>query len=224
MDYNSPNFSILKTVKSHQWLKDRQDESSATICLDLDDALKATILTPEERQLLALVYYAELSHRHAAKLIGLQTSNVEEVLASALEKLEAVLMGYRCPRETHDLKRTYGDLSGWLQAVGDGKASIHEVPPSFLNWAALNGDRLAQETLRQRVEGPPTFESEHAGTWREYPFYSEEKLRNMDRQLRVSYVEDVSNNREGTVVGRKKTFSFNDDNTPIVAKTRIYKR
>ncbi|WP_078390705.1 hypothetical protein [Shouchella patagoniensis] len=219
-EYQSENFSIIQLIRDHSRLKDNADETSITLAMDLEDALAADIFTTTERQLLALIYYAEVSHRQAAGLLGLQTSDTTPTLEEALEKLSAVLMGYRCGRIKVDYKRSvYEDIHAWLDAVGEGLAPIFITPDAVLSWAAEQGDRLAKETLRQRVEGPPVFEDSQS-----YPFYTGPELELMDRQLKVTY-SDLDNQRaEGVVVGRKRSFDFDDNNSPTVSKTRIYKR
>lgn len=213
------------------------DQSATTLITDLNLALDSDIFTDLERKTIALVYFAQLEYHKVAKLLGVRVHEVINNLAESLEKVSAVFLGYKVTKLPKYTPRDYS-LMNWLEAVGKGEASVYEIPAQvntdILNWLAKQGDELAQETLRQRKEGPPIEEYRKYSVHR-YPFYTEDQLQRMDQKLSISYLpkEELERHALGrTVVGGRKT-SFHEDEFdfdankgkfgPRVVNAKVYK-
>ena len=213
------------------------DQSATTLITDLNLALDSDIFTELERKTIALVYYAQLEYQKVAKLLEVKVHEVISSLAESLEKISAVFLGYKVAKLPKYKPRDYS-LMDWLEAVGKGEASVYEIPPQvntdILNWLAKQGDDQAQETLRQRKEGPPIEEYRQYKV-EQYPFYTEEQFRRMDQKLSVSYLPKKELERLAlgrTVVGGRKT-SFHEDEFdfdtnkgkfgPRVVNAKVYK-
>ncbi len=218
--YLQDSYGIERLLKEYLAMVEKSlyqyDPSAQILAIDLRDALDTEIFTRLERQVLNLMYFAQLSINQTAKLLSIKAYNVIDIIAESFEKIAAVLMGYATKKLPDYLYVEYG-LSEWVNAVGEGKAPIYTFPKKvntdLLRLLADNRDQLAQETLKQRVEGPPVLIEEPYNVGA-YPFYDEKELERMDQRLNVTYLpkketEDLARGR--TVVGSRKVAFYDDD-------------
>jgi predicted DNA-binding protein (UPF0251 family) len=204
------------------------DESAYVLIADLENALDCALLTRQERQVIALTYYGQLNTRQIAKLVGIKAFEVLDLTAEAIEKIAAILMGYKTTKLAK-YQPPANNLNDWLEGVGAGTQAIYDVPAAvnteMLEWLAANGDDLSEETLRQRVEGPPVFVDNRSDE-EQYPCYTWDQLRDMDRKLNVRLMDNQGFERIArgrSVVGSRKVAYYDKDGTPQVVKAKIYK-
>jgi predicted DNA-binding protein (UPF0251 family) len=230
--YLRDSYGIERLLKSVFEIAERSrykfDPSATTLITDLEMALDTDIFTPIERQTITLIYYAQLNYRQAAKLMEVKTHELIDATEEAIEKIAAVLMGYKT-KELPAYPRVNYSPSEWLSAVGNGKAAIYHIPANIntelLHWLAANGDELAEETLRQRDEGPPVFIDERSEE-AQYPCYTWNQLERMDKRLNTTYMNNEEMGRIAlgrTVVGSRKVIFEDKDGVMHVKKAKIYK-
>lgn len=221
--YLQDSYGIERLLKEYLVMVEKSlyqyDPSAQVLAIDLCDALDREIFTPVERQVLNLMYFAQLSINQTAKLLNIKAYDVMDTIAESFEKVAAVLMGY-VSKKLPDYVYVKHTLPEWLQAVGEGKAPIYtwpsEVNTELLHWLADNRDHLAEETLKQRVEGPPErFVEPYSVSV--YPYYDEKELELLDQRLNVTYLPKKETDglaRGRTVVGGRKV-AFYDDNEDV---------
>jgi hypothetical protein len=218
--YLRDSYGIERLLKSVFTIAEKSryqfDPSATTFIADLEAALDTDIFTPLERQSITLTYYAQLNIRQAAKLLDVKTYDIIDATAESIEKIAAVLMGYRT-NELPAYPRAKYSLVDWIAAVGNGKAPIYMIPEDvnteLLRWLAEHGDDLAEEALRQREEGPPLFIDERSEA-EQYPCYTWDQLRDMDRKLSLSFLPKTKLDKIAlgrTVVGGRKMAFYDDE-------------
>lgn len=239
------SLGVERLLKSYYTMREKSryqfDQSASTLIIDLEAALDKDIFTPLERKALTLVYFAQLDIRQAGKMVGVKTRVIIDAMSEAIEKVAAILMGYKAKNLPRYEPKTHTTLAGWIESVGNGESSIHNIPHDanthLLRELAANGDQLAEETLRQRVEGPPVVESKPYSV-EDYPFYTDQQFKNMDRNLNVTFLSKKELDKIAlgrTVVGSRKVAFNNDESSddfdegnkqgygPRVVKAKIYK-
>ncbi|MFJ7855282.1 hypothetical protein ACIQX3_21325 [Peribacillus frigoritolerans] len=241
--YLRDSHGIERLLRSYYIMHEKSryqfDQSASTLIIDLESALDKDIFTPHERQALSLVYFAQLDIRQAARTIGVKTHEIIDAISEAIEKIGAILMGFSAGDLPRYLSKQHS-FERWIESVGKGEAPIYHIPNDanngLLRALAEKGDQLAVETLRQRVEGPPIVEDKPYCV-EDYPFYTDQQFKNMDRNLNVTFlskkeIDKIALGR--TVVGSRKV-AFNDDESddfdegtrqgfgPRVVKAKIYK-
>lgn len=225
--YLRDSHGIERLLRSYYTMHEKSryqfDQSASTLIIDLEMALDKDLLTPHERQALSLVYFAQLEIRQAGKLIGLKTSEIIGAIAEAIEKVGALLMGYRASNLPRYLAKPHS-FDTWIKSVGDGEAPIYRIPKDantgLLQILAENGDELAVETLRQRVEGPPPVDIKPYSV-NDYPFYTDHQFKNMDRNLNVSFLSKEKLDKIAlgrTAVGSRKVAFYDDSFDPETGK------
>jgi predicted DNA-binding protein (UPF0251 family) len=204
------------------------DESAYVLIADLENALDCVLLSGQERQVIALTYYGQLNTRQVSKLIGIKTFEVIDLTAEAIEKIAAILMGYKTTKLAK-YQPPANNLIDWLEGVGVGTQAIYYLPTAvnteLLEWLAEHGDELSEETLRQRVEGPPVFVDDRPEA-EQYPCYTWDQLRDMDRKLKVSLTDNKGFERIArgrSVVGSRKVSYHDKNGAPQVVNAKIYK-
>lgn len=231
---------VERLLRSYYTMQEKSryqfDQSASTLIIDLEASLDKDFFTPLERQSLALIFFAELDMRQVARMLGVKTYEVIDSIADAIEKIAAVLMGYRVGNLPKYQPEEHS-LESWLESVGRGESAIYRMPKGvntcLLEALAAGGDELAVETLRQRVEGvikeEPKPYSPH-----DYPCYTDLQFKNMDRNLNVSFLSKKEMDkiaRGRTVVGSRKTAFYDDEFDydtrkgkygPRVVKAKIY--
>ncbi|MDO7487024.1 hypothetical protein Q5O89_16775 [Peribacillus frigoritolerans] len=139
----------LKEMEIHSW-------DAVDIRIDFERAVSATILTGEDRLAVALVYGMQLNHREAGKLMGIKPTAIKEHIENVLETVEAVLNGYRTTFHKQQPSQAT-NLEEWIEGVREGSTMPYDIPSkvttALLTYLEGNRDKLAKETLRQRVEG-----------------------------------------------------------------------
>lgn len=206
------------------------DDTVRDLIVDLEAAFCSSLYTKEERITLALVYFMELSHLEAAKLMKMKVSEVKNNVVDILEKLEAILSGYPQEKLNQSPPPSSTNLHDWMQMVGAG---IH--PPYIIPDQAITDllhylqDPLAQETLIQRSKGiPEELYNEIYGLipyseeiWNCYE--SDHDMRIADKRGKMGYTERMDDYTRGiTITGRRTRFvQHNEQN--IVTKGKIFK-
>lgn len=137
------DYTELKETEAHDW-------SAVDFRLDLKKALTATVLTPDQRVAVALIYGLGLTFVQARKYIDMKVSELKETLDDALEAIEAVINGYKT--DYHAMPPTQTDnLLDWLAGVSEGAVMPLDVPDkvvgSLLDSLAAR-DPLAKEALK----------------------------------------------------------------------------
>lgn len=132
------------------------DVDALDLRLTFEQALMSDALLENERIVLALIYGLELNFVQASKIMGIPTSQAKELIADAVETIEAVLNGYTT--YTHvPSSSTAKSLEGYIAEVRAGKILIYDinecVTSSLLHHLAGKRDKLAKETIRQQIEG-----------------------------------------------------------------------
>jgi predicted DNA-binding protein (UPF0251 family) len=221
----------------HEKSRYQFDQSASTLIIDLESALDKDIFTHHERQALSLVYFAQLDIRQAARTIGVKTHEIIDAISEAIEKIGAILMGFSAGDLPRYLSKQHS-FESWIESVGKGESPIYHIPndanTGLLRALAEKGDQLAVETLRQRVEGPPIVEDKPYCV-EDYPFYTDQQFKNMDRNLNVTFLSKTEIDKIAlgrTVVGSRKVAFYDDDFDeatqkgsfgPRVVKAKIYK-
>lgn len=208
---------VYRLLKDYYRLEERispgGDYDTAVILADLKGALDSPVLTARQRQIVALLFFAELTMEDVSGILGVYVSKIHKSLTAALERLSAALKGARTPKFRTQSAPPFGSrrlLYAWLNAVGSGEAPIYNVPAAvmtdLLMWLDENGDEKAQEALRQHREGPPNVKTIYKNPEDEYLCLNPRQLRyRHEKEERVSEVFpkfDVSGAKKSAVKER----------------------
>lgn len=161
------------------------DISAIILRLDLEAALKSRCLTPRQRQVVALRYFAELTQSETAAVLGVAQPTVKEYIDAALDNIAkemneggvevAQLRMVDAPALNDDM----GDVSAtyaWISAVYRGEAEWWRVPDAVI--AELNR-RFPVKEPRKKFAG-----DDESGA--PYPILSDDEYRYRARDREVS--------------------------------------
>ncbi|OYD08528.1 RNA polymerase sigma factor [Paludifilum halophilum] len=179
-DFPYEAVGVLRLLKEINRLDARlvpgADYDTAVILQDLRDALDSPVLTARQRQVVALYFFTDSTMEEAAGILSITKGAIKLSLNTSLERIAAQM------KAEEDLKfrgravkpfDSRRPLFVWLNAVAAGEVPAYEIPDEanedLLAWYAENGDELAQEVLRQRVEGPPVVVEVYENPEDEYP-------------------------------------------------------
>lgn len=238
--YLRDSHGVERLLRSYYTMHEKSryqfDQSASTLIIDLEASLDKDFFTPLERQSLALVYFAQLDLRQAAKMIGVKTYEIIDAIAEGIEKIGAILMGYQAGNLPRYEPKQH-TLTSWLESIGEGSSAIYHIPndvyTGLLQVLADDGDKSAAETLRQHIEGPPEREIKPYNA-RDYPIYTDQQFKNMDRNLNVTFLSKEKLDKIAlgrTVVGSRKVSFYEDEFDyetkkgkygPRVVKAKIY--
>lgn len=201
--------------------------------MDIERSLRSTILLPQHLRILTMRYALQFSFMEIQLYEGTLIEDAMDIEEEAVQILVDVLDGAPCTFYRYQETKPAETLSEHLLHVSEGKVSPYDVSDALLTHLlhlTKQRDKLAQEVLRQRVEGPPTkfsMDKEYASLEEEYPSHqvsdriespSKKKykkkdydyFRNQDRKNQVAY-DDFNNQARGLqAVGRKKVKTSSD--------------
>lgn len=196
------------------------DPMVIAIKMDMERALRSTLLQPEHLKVLTMRYALQLSFMEIQLYEGTPIEEAMDLEEEAIQIMVDVLDGkpttFYCYQET----RPSETLQEHLLNVSAGKVSPYNVSDALMTYLlhlTKHKDKLAKEVLRQRKEGPPRIH-EVLPLDIEYPSYNTsvhnkkiyDYFRNQDRKNQVAY-EDFANQARGLkVIGRKKVKTTSD--------------
>lgn len=229
-DFNYPYevdgiHALLKDINKLSEARWYDGDIDATVLItDLKQALDNSNLTPRMRQVLALYYFADMTEQEVADVLSIDRTTVSRAIDGALERVSTFMeFGYSKPTNARtDAKvNAYHPFLVWVNEVASGESPIYKVPDSLTDWLAFNGDKKAQEVIRQRIEGfifIPDYKDEE-----EYPALTEEQFRWSDR--RTSFFPEIY--PEGDVTGTRTVVVRPRDDKQgrdfIIEKRKIFK-
>lgn len=187
------------------------DYDAATILADITKGLNnSDVLTPKQRQCIALYYFANLKLRECEAVLGIDESGVKRHIRGGTKRLAEFVNNqalfskgdpYVDYEETDELMR-------WLNQIGNGGAIT--VPENAVIVAIAKrfavDEARAEEMLRQFSEGHVAV-IEYDDGKPEYPCLSESQMQWSDR--RVTYVEEVY--PPGDVLGTQKVATRDEE-------------
>ncbi|MGG0666951.1 hypothetical protein ABE073_00220 [Lederbergia citrisecunda] len=193
------------------------DPMALVIRMDIDRALRSTLLTSDHLNILALHYALQFSFMEIQLYEGTQIEEAMDIEAEAIQILVKVLDGEPTMFYQYEDLLPSGTLSEYLAHVGTGKASPYDVSDMHLTQLlhlTQKKDRLARQVLQQRVEGPPltfSLDNKVSSFEEEYPSHKTSEalngydyFRNQDKKNMI-YYDDLTNQAGGMrASGRKK--------------------
>lgn len=157
-NYEINEHGVKAMFEEYHGLKESElyDWNSVDVRMDLEKSLSSTLLSGHERVAVGLTYGMGLNIREAGKLMKIRPTEVKKHLDNVLEIIEAVLNGCRTTYN-QITKCTAQNLTEWIAGVQNGCTMAFDIPyqvnSSLLQYLVSNRDKLAKETLRQRIEG-----------------------------------------------------------------------
>ena len=206
------------------------DPMVITIKMDMERALRSTLLHPKHLNIITLRYALQLSFMEIQLYEGTSIEEAMDLEEEAIQIMVEVLEGISSTFYQYEELKPAETLSEHLLNVSQGKVSPYNVSDELLTHIlhlTKHRDKLALEVLKQRVEGPPTFHEvlpldveypshdvaeyiespdRKAGTKKnDYDYF-----RNQDRKNQVTY-DDLSNQAKGLrIIGHKKVRTSTD--------------
>ena len=196
------------------------DPMVIAIKMDMERALRSTVLKPQHLNVLAMRYALQLSFMEIQIYEGTTIEEAMDNEEEAIQIMEDVLGGMPSDFYQYADLDSAETLTEHLLNVSQGKVSpfdvSHELMTHLLH-LTKHRDKLAVEVLKQRVEGPPIFHealpldiefpshntSEHSKSNYDY-------FRNQDNKNQVAH-DDFANHARGLKVnGRKKVRTSSD--------------
>jgi hypothetical protein len=161
---------VYRLLKEWHRLESRIESSgdydTLVIIEDVKKALDSDILTPRQRQVVALYFFADIGMEYVGEVLGIGAPRVKKHLVLALDRLSGHMKTGGAVKHTKGREVTsYGNsrpLFRWLNQVGHALLPVYDVPEEvyadLLDWLSENGDERAQEVARQLRHGPPEVE------------------------------------------------------------------
>lgn len=212
--------SDINKLGESQWY--RGDIDATILIVDLKQALDSECLTPRMRQVIALHYFAQLTEEEIADILGVTRQAVNYTSTNALERVSTYMeYGYSKPTNARiDAKITPSHpFLVWVNAVADGSLPVYSIDESLTHWLASSGDKKAQETIKQKIEGY-TYVPVYEEGYDEYAPCTDDQFRWKDR--RVSYVSDMKYDDSQVKVGFKKTAIIKEDDEWVYPRQRLF--
>jgi predicted DNA-binding protein YlxM (UPF0122 family) len=187
------------------------DYDAATILADITKGLNSSeVLTPKQRQCIALYYFANLKLRECEDVLGIDESGVKRHIRSGIRRI-AEFVSNRALFSKGDPYVDYeetDELMQWVNRIGNGDEIT--VPGDVVILAIAQrfaaDESKAEEMLRQFSEGHvEVFDPDDGKP--EYPCLSESQMKWSDR--RVTYVEEVF--PPGDVLGSRKVATRDEE-------------
>lgn len=195
---------IARLLRDYYELRTRTeyvgDYDTAVMLADLMAQINGDILTPRQRQFIAIYYFVGLTFEEIAIVMRLASpSNVSDGLYAALDRLadtDNTRFKTRTPENFADYD---GAVYRWLDGIAEGKPIKEPSRRVLLSIATVlsKSDGNSSEMLRQKSEGF-VYLDESMGE--EYPHLSDSQTRWVDR--RITLVEDVF--PVGDIVGSQR--------------------
>lgn len=219
--------------------------SSVDIKIDFEQALTATIMTPESRLMVGLVYGFNLTLLQASKLAGIKLSEAKEALDYAHEVIEAVLNGYDTTFFNKTVPSTANNLDEWIQDVRAGRCLPFDIPEvvmsNMFHYLVDKKDKLVLAIKSAKTNNDPDEDIDvNDNPDNGYPFYqTSEKIENPNRRgnfnafsdydyfreqdrKRVVYSDDIDSYSKGIRVTGKKKTKGDGDNDYKIGRGNIY--
>ncbi|MEA0553778.1 hypothetical protein U1P98_07590 [Lysinibacillus irui] len=196
------------------------DPMVIVIKLDIERALRSTLLQPNHLSILTMRYALQLSFMEIQLYEGTSIEEAMNLEEKAIQIMVDVLEGTPSDFYQYEDIKPADTLSEHLLNCQQGKVSPYSVSDILLAHMlhlTKHRDNHAKEVLRQRVEGAPTLH-QVLPLDIEYPSHNTsvhnksnyDYFRNQDRKNQVSY-DDFANQARGLqVIGRKKIQTSSD--------------
>ena len=170
---------LLSDVHRIEAMETYKGDLGATVLrIDLEAALRSRCLTPRQRQVVALYYFAELTQTEAAGVLGVSQQAVDARIKSVWPALSAHMSGEPTSVSQFTNAEIEGDtpLDRWMAdaAMNEGE------------WWRLTDEVIAE--LNRRFP-PPDVVSEDAEDGEEYPVLSEGAMFYRGKQREVACAE-----------------------------------
>ena len=190
------------------------DPMVIVIKMDIERALRSTLLQPNHLSIITMRYALQFSFMEIQLYEGTSIEEAMNLEEEAIQIMVDVLEGTPSGFYQYEGIKPAETLSGHLLNVQQVKVSPYNVSEALMTHLlhlTKHRDKLAKEVLKQRVEGPPSFQ-EALPLDIEYPSHNTsvnnkrnyDYFRNQDRKNQVVY-EDLANQARGLkVMGRKK--------------------
>lgn len=161
------------------------DISAIILRLDLEAALKSRCLTPRQRQVVALRYFAELTQSETAAVIGVAQPTVKEYIDTALDNIAKEMDegGVEAAQLFAISENAAGPVDAWIGAVYRGEAEWWRVPDDAV--AELNR-RFPVKEHPQRTKKLDREALDGAKTSVEYPILNDEEMRYRAEEREIS--------------------------------------
>lgn len=202
MNNNLDNYTIEVVAVLLETYRELEDNDGLLeYRLDLEEGLHTSLLTGEELEYIALVYSYGLTPVQYLNLTGNTLERFEELKESLLNKLEAVMNGYKAPKEDRP-KNKATTLSQTTMNLHTQKcnpfSTNREALTALLVWLAADGDSLAKTALKLAHDGRPYTEDETVEAYNCYPVAhpgetmtnDNDGLYKKDHRAEVSWGED----------------------------------
>jgi Sigma-70, region 4 len=189
--------ALLRDINSLSESRLYNGDIDATVLLaDLKQALDSECLTPRMRQVVALYYFAQMTEQEVADVLGVTRQAINIAIESALERVSTFMeFGYGKPTNARIDARitpTHPFLD-WVNEVAAGDQPVYSYSDDITHWLAGKGDKMAQETIKQSVEGH-TYLPVYEGDTEEYPALTEDQFKWRDR--RMTFAEEIFPQRD----------------------------
>ena len=196
------------------------DPMVIVIKMDVERALQSTLLQPKHLSIITMRYALQFSFMEIQLYEGTSIEEAMDTEEEAVQIMVEVLKGKPSNFYQYEVTKPSETLSEHLQKVSAGKVSPFDVSDALMTqllYLTKHRDKLAKEVLKQRVEGPPTF-NEVLPIDVEYPSHNTsvhnkseyDYFRNQDSKNKVVY-DDFANQAKGLkVIGRKKVRTTSD--------------
>jgi hypothetical protein len=175
----------LKETEARNW-------TAVDIRLDFEQALSASILSPESRLMVGLHYGFGLSIMQISKLTKIKMIDCKLALDEAHEQIEAVMNGYETTFFLKFEASTATNIDEWLAGVRGGKTMPYDIPADVMdnmwNYLVSIEDRQVMAILNPKPQENDDTEEDEVGG---YPFYpTSDKVENPMRNRDFNHYKD----------------------------------
>ena len=130
------------------------DSTALDLIICFEKALMSTILSSQERMVIALVYGLELTYLQTKRIMGIRITDVQLLIDNAFEAIEGYLNGFKST-----IKQVYPSkartVNEYLQEVKDAIISpfdVNEDVYKSLLYMTKKSDDKSHETLKQMIK------------------------------------------------------------------------
>lgn len=203
--YSYDGYGVRSICESYYELREMEDRNwqAVDIRIDFEQALSATILSPESRLMVGLRYGFGLSIMQISKLTKIKMLDCKVALDESYEVIEAVMNGYETTFFYKFEDSTAKNIDEWIQGVLAGKIMPYDIPDNVMDnmWHYLVSvkDRQVMSILNPKPQENVEEDEDGFGG---YPFHQTSdkvedpnRSRNFNPYREYDYFFDKDRNR-----------------------------